>query len=252
MGKFCAKCGAELQEGIKFCAKCGTPVETVPVEEVKPATEAPVKEAASSASNQGNDLKNQATQVADDLLKKGNELAGNLTDQAKKDPKKFGIVCGAVVLALIVIICIAASGGKKKPVKTFMKGIEKQDAEKVAYSMFPKKFYKSMADETDQDLEDLMDDLEDNLEDSDVKIKSYKFRKMEKMDEDDADDFEDLIELYEDRADYDLDINYKKVYTCKIRVKAREDGETNNETLEFYVYKSHGKWYAINTVMLLF
>ena len=83
MGRFCGKCGKELEEGCKFCGNCGAPVEQDIYEENQHDTSkmdtSDEKQEAQNNDN-GADLKNSITEQKDkaiELIKSHNQ--GNFT-----------------------------------------------------------------------------------------------------------------------------------------------------------------------------
>ena len=208
MAKFCGNCGAKMDDAARVCGNCGTPFAAAPA----PA-QAPYQPAAQMPYQPPYQAQNGAA----------------FQTAKKKDPKKIGLIAGAGAAALVVLILIISliSGGSgyKGAVKTFFKGLEKNDAKKVAsVALLPSYF-----DE---------DDIEDLFELGDYKKVKYKIISKEKIDKDDLEELNEYIEAFTDSGK-----KVKKGYELKVKVTVKYkdgDSETDEETL--YVLKVGSKW----------
>ena len=110
---FCTKCGSQLQDGVSFCPKCGAKIEQAingantsaaegdTSERKAPTSEAPIGEA-------------YAEKKTVDVEEKVKGTVVTAKEWMEKKPNKIKLLSIALgVLALIFIIGIAASGGKK-------------------------------------------------------------------------------------------------------------------------------------------
>lgn len=98
MGKYCSKCGTELQEGAKFCKKCGADV-------------AGVQKAASST---------------------------RIVEKRNKKPVIIGTIAAVVIIGIIVLISGMISNlqvpAYEKPLKAQVEGINNNDTKKYISS----------------------------------------------------------------------------------------------------------------------
>ena len=214
--KFCANCGAELEDSARFCGKCGHKVEEESAPEVPKAEEAAPAEQETAAPA------NEATPEKSSFFNDNKKLI-------------IGIAAGCVAFILLLIIIISAcSGGYKKQIKTLVKYYNKEvtDSSKFLALENPSFEIEALEDmlgiiekgfEDSDDFEDMFgengleyylggidyEDLYDDYEDkygSDWKI-TYEIKDVEKIDKDDLedlqDDYRDAAEAFEDMEDPD-------------------------------------------------
>ncbi len=173
--------------------------------------------------------------LGDSLVEKGKEL-GNKVKPAldkgislfKQDPKKYGIIAGGALVALIAVIIVISvlvssiTNSYKTPIKT----MEKYDNAKKYYSDGAKtvdllngfcekemkniyKLYQSTEDYK-ENIDDLKEDFKDNIEDikdeygNNYKYK-YKIIDKDKIDRDDLKDFRDELRDFADTLEYTID-----------------------------------------------
>ena len=167
---------------------------------------------------------------------------------SKSAVNKGFIVIGAGLLAVIVIIALivsSLSGGYKKPLKNYIKAINKCDTAKMLSVTVPKSKmkelkkemkdsiidYDAFLDKMDDTLEDAMEELEDDYG-KNVKL-SAKIVDKKKVK---GDDLDEINEDYED--EYDAEI--KKAYKVKVEmtIKGKDDKDTKNVSI--YVVKVKG------------
>ena len=222
----CANCGADLPENTAFCPNCGTKVE---------AAEAPKMGGFCGGCG------TQLTEGATFCPKCGKPVGGAKAPKAQgaKNNMPGIIAIAAVVLILLIIICSAAGGGYKKPIKNYMKGVNKANSEKL-YSAFPEEVIDGMVDDycdlLDMTEKEFYEYIDDSLEDAiDGKI-SYKIGDKEKLSKSDLKDYEDYLERRYD--EYFDEIDVTKGYSVDVTVKS--DGEKSTTTIE--VYKVNGDW----------
>lgn len=108
--KKCSKCGVELPDDARFCNNCGA--------------------------NLSGDMTETSIEPSVTKISQDNEILAN-AKKANKN-KKLGLVAlvGAGALLILILFCIiisAISGGYKKPIKTIVKNINKQNASIDSY-----------------------------------------------------------------------------------------------------------------------
>ena len=142
MSKFCENCGAEMNDDQVVCPNCGNGAEA--------KTEAVKTENVKS----GETVSTETTSTTSSYT--------TTTSTAKKNGLiTFGIIAGIVaVIAIVVSIIIGiVSGGWKKPIDNYYKGLEKGKLE-TYQKAFPD-FYNDKNKLTDDDMEEIHDNLED-------------------------------------------------------------------------------------------
>lgn len=181
--------------------------------------------------------------------------ADNNPPAPNKNNIKKQLVVGITTVAVIVILCLIISslgGGYKEPINDLVKGINKNDYERIIEAVVPKEYLKELKEEIkdeDENWKDFIDDLNDELEDSkeyledeygkNVKV-SVKFLDKKNVKES---DFEDLEDMYDDNFDAEI----KKAYKVKveIKIKGKEDEDTEKGWL--YVVKVKGDGWKVST-----
>ncbi|MBO4415087.1 MAG: hypothetical protein J5824_03795 [Lachnospiraceae bacterium] len=249
---FCQFCGKQLAdgelcdcEGARKAAEAANAVQNAgdAVNEAAEAVNEAGETAADAVTNAEEDVKKttsefeknmsefagKAKDVAGDLASKASEAAGAFTSKVGKAAGEISksdnfkklkpAICGAGILALVVILlCALFSGSYKKPIDSLVKEINKgrkTDYVSLINAGMPsdvkklnKLYYgKVMADSTEDKDDDLKDNFEE-LEDECSKWKLvFKYDKKEKMtkrelekfqDTYDPDDFEDLLDELDD------------------------------------------------------
>lgn len=212
MSKFCENCGAEMDDNEVVCKYCG------PQEEKK-------EEVKVDASN--NEVKTENTETAS-------------TANKPIDTKMIAIIGGvaAIVVIILSIFISIFTGGWKKPIDNYFKGMQKGNA-KVYLKAFPE--FLDMDDTVD---EDYMDKMLDNLEDEyGEKIKiSYKVTKKEKIKKDELSKIQDYIE-----KKYDEKVKVSAGYEVKVKATIKGKDDEDTDTQKMYVYKIDGKWKYFST-----
>lgn len=223
MSKFCENCGAELKDTDNVCSNCGTPVENAEPKDVKVEESTNVTETVNT-----------------------NTTASNAKPEKKNNTKLYAIIGGiaALVIILIVIIAIACSGGYKKPIDNFFKGMQTGNA-KTVLKAFPDVMKDDLEDTID---DDAMDTVKESLEDEfgkNVKI-TYKILDKEKIDKDDLKELQDnLEEEYDDAKKSKVKVSAGYKLTVKANIKGKDDSDSDSLTIN--VYKIGGKWCLANS-----
>ncbi len=209
MSKFCQNCGTEIDDNQTVCPNCGAGAED---------TNATVEQT--------------TTETANDPIN------SNPTPSAKPvSPKNIAILAG-IIAAIVVVIAIISSifgSGWKKPIKNYVKGMEKANSE-MYLSAFPE-FYADQVEDiyTDESLEKALENYEEEYG-SKIKM-SYKITNKEKIKKDDLQKVQKYI-----KSKYDTEVKVSKGYKvrAKLTIKGTEDEDTDTDTI--YVYKIDGKW----------
>ena len=209
MSKFCENCGAEIDDNQVVCPNCGNGAEEIKAEEVK--TEATQTTTSTSSTAKSNNVKTYAI---------------------------IGGIAAAVVVLIAIIISIV-SGGWKKPIDNYFKGMEKGNL-KTYQKAFPD-FYNDKVDLDDDDMDKMHDSLEDEYGEK-IKI-TYKITKKENIKKDDLKKVEEYISKVYDE---DVKVSAGKEVKVKATIKGKDDEDT--DTQKMYVYKINGKWKLLNGV----
>ncbi|MGN0395767.1 MAG: hypothetical protein ACI4EF_10405 [Coprococcus sp.] len=178
----------------------------------------------------------------------------DIMDMLKKN-KNILILCGAALVALILIICICSSlfgHGKQSPKsvgKAYTQALAKNKPKKL-YKLYDKKFIKYMKKEYNKDNDDIMDGMEDIidgfLDDMDYydvgDVKKIKC-KVTDVEKEKGKDLKDVKEFFKD--EYDIKISQCATVEMDWDIKG-EDDDIEYEA-EVYVYKRMGKWYLFSS-----
>ena len=155
----CPKCGTEITgENQKFCNICGEPLQTNTTE----------------GGNLASDVSNLVDQV------KSGDVNGIVEKVKSGDKKTIGILAGAVVAVVVVVILIGSlfGGGYMDPINAYMKAMNSQSTDylevetalsgsklgKIQREMF-QAYVDADAERWGESYEDLIDDGKDDLED---------------------------------------------------------------------------------------
>ena len=152
MSKFCSKCGAETQDGIKFCAGCGTPVETAETPVATATVEAPVTATPAVAKKPAIDLKNKKTLIV------------------------VAVAAAVLVILLIVLIFNLLFGGYKAAIKDYVKATSNATSMDLDTVMTYGKGVKMTSKITDKEKIDKRDveTIQEYFEDVEYDGKNYK------------------------------------------------------------------------------
>ena len=159
MAKFCAKCGAPLEDGANFCTECGKPVLKEPVEaadesmtsagnaaeeNAAPAAEEPaVSESApeqdapaasESAPEQDEPAASESAPEQD--APAASESAATPGAGLDAEQMRRFVPALAVFMILLVIIIVSAARGYRKPIKQFAKGINRKSGKIMSEAVF--------------------------------------------------------------------------------------------------------------------
>lgn len=213
MAKTCLRCNSPLQDGDVVCGYCGTPV---------------------SAESQA-------------AKKQNVDFAKLLKDPKVKKFAPIGAVA-LVAIVLVLIIAISAGSGYKGTVNKYMKGIIKNNPEKIVKVSSATNLPEDEDDIADyqemleEGIKELYDEFEDEFGDN-VKI-TYKIIGSYDISEDEQ-------EYYEERLD-DADVDYGKEVKGKkvvllITIKGKDKEMTSDTTMT--LLKEDGKWKVYNGIM---
>ena len=160
-------------------------------------------------------------------------------------------VFGALALGLILFITVLgnlAGNGYKRPVRNVVKGLNKDRAELIISSFYPRDYIEELrdeADDSDEEWDDVADDLdslisdvkevcEDNYFGDDLTVSAKIVKKKPAT-------ARDLRMLKKEFENYDAVV--KKAYRIKVRLTVKGDDE--KEQAHFYIYSvklKGGKW----------
>ena len=208
MAKFCANCGAPMEDGDVVCGQCGTPVSNV----VKDKKE-------QKATGEGGLNKKLGIAVA--------------------------VGCAVVVIAVIAVIANVIGGGSgyKSTLNTMVKAIKNNDSTTIVSisSSISEDIYKS--EDYDKMIDRFLDNKLDSYEDRiDGAVKKITYEIKDKSEVTDR-----KLEKYKDKLsdDYNLDTNgitkMIKIDKLKLTVKGRK--KSSSDSIEgLYLIKENGKW----------
>ena len=208
---FCKNCGTPVPDGVSFCPQCGTPTGMNP---------------AGAAGGQK-----------------------NTAYGAKKRPYlAIGLIAVLAVAAIILIVFLGRlifGGGYKKPIKTFVQGMEEEDGEKIL-SAFSKKTVDELEDMSGLDKRDFEREYDDfiqiftdeDLDGEDIKLK-YKIEDSEKLNKDDIKDIRDELK---DSLGVREDISAAREVDIVLTIYI-DDEEEDKVDVSMDVIKVDGKWY---------
>jgi len=160
-------------------------------------------------------------------------------------------VFGALALGLILFITVLgnlAGNGYKRPVRNVVKGLNKDRAELIISSFYPRDYIEELrdeADDSDEEWDDVADDLdslisdvkevcEDNYFGDDLTVSAKIVKKKPAT-------ARDLRMLKKEFENYDAVV--KKAYRIKVRLTVK--GDDDKEQAHFYIYSvklKGGKW----------
>ena len=168
--------------------------------------------------------------------------------------KNLVIMCGAALVALILIIVLARGflgHGKQSPkgvAKAYTKAYAK-DKPKDIYKLYDKKFIKETMKEYDYGKDDIMDEIEDEIDDFYDDLEYYEIGKVKKIKCDIEEvekakgkDLKDMKEYFDEYAD--LKISGLASVEMEWEIKGKDDDIDYKAYV--YTYKRMGKWYLYN------
>ncbi|MBD5159353.1 MAG: hypothetical protein HDT23_03825 [Ruminococcus sp.] len=169
-----------------------------------------------------------------------------------KQKNKFivPVIAGVAVVAVAIGVSNVAGAGYKKPVKDFVKAINKCDSKKLLSVVMPESQLKeikkevkdsiidwdALLDKVDEALEEEMEELEDDYG-KNVKF-SAKIVNKKKVK---GDDLEDIQEEYDDSFDAEV----KKAYKLKVEVSIKGKKDSDSDKISVYVVKVKGDGWKI-------
>ena len=207
MSKFCENCGAEMEDNEVICKNCNTPVDGAPKKET---VAEPQQATASTATSAGSDKKKLAI---------------------------IGGCAAAFVVAIIILIVSLVSGRYKSPIKKYVKGLNKCDADTYA-AAYPD-FTKTAESTKDKTLTDRKKNYEKTYGDNvKFKVDVLKKTKIEKK------DLEKVKDAIKDK--YKESVKVTKGFKVKVKQTIKGKKDYDYTTNDVYVYKIDGKWYLLN------
>ena len=226
MAKFCANCGAPMDDEDRVCGQCGTPAET-----------------------EGAPLRSEFTAPTPVVAGFNNANNGRPVVKQESQNAKVGKIIVLSALALLglllmfgVIKIIGNNSGENGVVGKYCKAIQKDDVELLESVTSP--LYEDVADYYGYDIEETLQRYIDNkietMEDKAgtlskityeiTKSKSYNDKKME-----------EFIENYEDRYNSDGS-DIKEVREVEVKMKAKGSKKTATFTENMYLIKHKSGW----------
>ena len=230
---FCKFCGKKLEEGQKCNCEEAVNANNISFEADSENSNNKDIQSIELSETSSKELPVPAQTISDSMLRRG-----------------LVLVC-ALALCLVLFITIAGNivgCGYKRPVKNVIKGVNKERAELVINSFYPRNYVEELRDDAeDEDMEwsDLTDDLdslisnvkevcEDNYFGDDLKLNAKIVKKKPAT----AKDFRNIKKEFEK---YDAVV--KKAYKLKVRLTVKGDDE--KEQIHFYIYSvklKGGRW----------
>jgi hypothetical protein len=233
--RFCGKCGAQVEDGVKFCAKCGNPM--------------PVEQENGGQPNTGY----VPTGYAPDGTKQsaGAGSVGGFVSSLKSDKNRLIGFCVTVVLAIVAIILVVNlascvfGGGYEAPIKKLCKAMEKGDVDELIDA-----FALDGLDDTlslvGMSMSDITDEMEDDIDDIKCDSVSYKITDKEKVDKDDyASNIDSTFTFLGVSAD-----DISGMYKLEVEFTAKKDGEKESESASVVVAKVNGDWKIVGGDMV--
>ena len=208
MAKFCANCGAPMEDGDVVCGQCGTPVSNV---------------------------------VKDKKEQKATGEGGN----NKKLGIAVAVGCAVVVIAVIAVIANVIGGGSgyKSTLNTMVKAIKNNDSttivsisSSISEDIYKSKDYDKMIDRF---LDNKLDSYEDRI-DGEVKKITYEIK-------DKSEVTDRKLEKYKDKLsdDYNVDTNgiTKMIKIDKLKLTVKGSKKSSSDSIDdLYLIKEDGKW----------
>lgn len=212
MAKFCANCGAQLEDGDKVCGQCGTPVNGA----------APAPAAASTGT-------------------------GTDAGKAKSGNKIFIIAAAAIVLIVVAVIVVNIAGnytGYKGTLNKMVKALQEDDVatlESLGSSISEEMYSAWYGDDYFDYYDDIVSNALDKYEDSVGNIKKISY---EITDETEFSDRR-LDELDENLIDrYNMDTSgIKKIIKVNLKITVKGNKKSSVYNVDsLYMIKESGGW----------
>lgn len=219
---FCPNCGRKIEDETKGCPVCDAKKET-------------------------------ASQTNEPLTSNFNNNFGVENKPKPAGNKNFGIIIGAAVaLILVIVLIVSVTGGKpyEKALDNFFSITMTGKLDKLK-DMAPPSYWEYVEEEYDVDVDDMIDELEDTMDElieeiedefgKNIKL-TYKVTDADRFDEDDLKDVKDEM-----KDNYD--ISKKSVtdaYELEVELKMKGSEDSDEDEVEIYVVKIDGKWYVMS------
>lgn len=180
----------------------------------------------------------------------GNPLDGGFNDAMEHVKKNKSAIIGAVIAVIVLILVIVFLGGHMGA---------KGAANKYAKNMYKKNGFKSVtkismlddaykeykdSDDFDEDKEDFEDAIV-ALKDNDIKIKVKSVKKSKKLSNKALKGAKNYFKDQAEEYDVDDDIEVKKGYEYKVKLKGKYDGEKKTTTIKICVVKVKGDGWKV-------
>ena len=219
----CVNCGQQISMGVTICPYCGATQQGY----VQPQQ------------GYGQPMMDWWTGTSPDMQ-------GQPGAKKSINGKKIGIIAGVVVaLALVIVLVIKFIGPgaptQKAAIKSYVEAVIAQNADDYFDACFPKKLLKGVIKEYDISNDDFKYETEQMLSDyADAdEVRKIKIIDKEKMDRSDIEDFEDEI-----KDEFNVNIKISELVLVEYEYEAKEDGEWENESDTITLYKTDGKWFV--------
>lgn len=183
----------------------------------------------------------------------GSALDGGFNEAMQQVKKNSGLIIGAIVsfiVLILIITFIAGHTGAKGAANKYAKNIYKKSGFKnIMKVTMLDEAYKEFKGEDEFD--DAKDDFKERIEemkDDDIKVKVKSVKKAGKLSSKELKAAEAYFEEQAEDYDVDDDIDVKKGYEYKIKVKYKEDGESDTSTKKVCVVKVKGDGWKVISI----
>ncbi len=244
MSKFCANCGAQMDDESMFCSECGTRVE----QEVE--AQAQTEDYEAPAENYEAPVENYEAPV-DEYEAPAEVKSGDFMKKIKENKFLVGFVGFVAVVVLIIVLACTGGGGYKSAIDTSIAVTYKGKAKQIE-KLAPKEYWEWYEDQYDADLDDVIDNFEDSWEDRDEALEddygknykvSYKVEKSKKLSDKKlkaiATHLKDKYDISKKDVKEAMDID------IELTIKGSEDDDSTD--ISFYLVKVRGDWYIIDS-----
>lgn len=241
MSKFCANCGAELNDTDVFCTSCGAKIDVQPAENHSEATQPEITQADAKK------LPFLAKLSKFIEFPNFGELVKNPAQVTKLPKKQLFTLGGTVIIAILAIILILAIifPSPKAVVRKYMRGILNENAKQVVSCM------PSFMWEDKEQKETAIEDLEDTFELLDLdeydKIK-FEIKDVNKLSRSERNELESMLKMFEIAYDdFEADsVNVKKAKIVDVKVTVKDGGYTHRLDVSFLMIKYKGQWKVLS------
>lgn len=180
----------------------------------------------------------------------GNPLDGGFSEAMEHVKKNKSVIIGAIVAFIVLVIVIVflgghmgAKGAANKYAKNILKKNGFKSVTKVTMLDDAYKEYKK-DDDFDDDKDDFKESIED-MKDNDIKVKVKSVKKGKELNKKALKGAKLYFKTQAKTYDVDDDIEVKKGYEFKIKLKGKYDGETKSTTRKICVVKVKGNGWKV-------